>query len=52
MDIEAELKEQGFEISRKQIVLEEPIKALGVYQVPIKVHPEVEVKVKVWVIKE
>jgi len=52
MDIEEALKEQGFEINRKQIVLEEPIKMLGVYQIPIKLHKDVEAKVKVWVIKE
>jgi large subunit ribosomal protein L9 len=30
----------------------EPIKALGVYSVPIRLYPEVEASVKVWVIKE
>ena len=52
MDIEAALKEQGYDINRKQIQLEEPIKTLGVYQVPVKLHQNVEIKVKVWVIKE
>ena len=52
MDIEAALKEQGYDINRKQIQLEEPIKSLGVYQVPVKLHQNVEIKVKVWVIKE
>ena len=52
MDIEAALKEQGFDISRKQILLEEPIKTLGVYHVPIRLYQDVEIKLKVWVIKE
>lgn len=46
------LKEQGFEIDKKKIVLEEPIKALGVYTIPVKVHPDVEAAVKIWVVKE
>ncbi|MDA0709512.1 MAG: 50S ribosomal protein L9 [bacterium] len=46
------LKEQGFEIDRRIIQLEEPIRALGVYDVPIRLHPEVDAKIKVWVVKE
>lgn len=51
-DIAEALKEQGYEIDRKNIILEEPIKQLGIYSVPIKVHHEVEAKIKVWVVKE
>ncbi len=46
------LNEQGFEIDRRTIELEEPIRALGVYDVPIRLHPEVVAQVKVWVVKE
>ncbi len=46
------LKEKGYDIDRRKIHLEEPIKALGIYDVPIKLHPEVEAKVKVWVVRE
>jgi large subunit ribosomal protein L9 len=46
------LKEQGFEVDRKKILLEEPLKALGVFDVPIKLHSEVEAKIKVWVVRE
>ncbi|MBC7185649.1 MAG: 50S ribosomal protein L9 [Calditrichaeota bacterium] len=45
------LREKGFDIDKKKILLEEPIKALGIYDVPIRLHPEVEAKVKVWVVK-
>lgn len=45
------LKEKGVEIDRRKIVLDEPIKALGIYTVPIKLHSEVEAKIKVWVVK-
>jgi len=51
-DIGKALEEQGIEIDRRKIVLEEPIKELGIYSVPIKLHPEVEAKIKVWVVKE
>jgi len=46
------LEEQGHKIDKRKILLEEPIKALGIYSVPIKLHPEVEAAVKVWVVKE
>jgi len=43
---------EGIEVDRKKILLEEPIHALGVFQVPMKLHPEVMATVKVWVVKE
>ncbi len=46
------LAEQGFEIDRRWIELEEPIRALGVYDVSIRLHAEVNATVKVWVVKE
>jgi len=52
MDVAEALKEQGYNVERKQVRLDEPIKQLGVYHVPVKLAPEVEAKVKVWVIKE
>jgi len=51
-DIADLLKDKGFEIDRKKIVLDEPIKALGIYDIPIKLHSEVEAKIKLWVVKE
>jgi len=46
------LDSQGYKIDKRKIVLEEPIKSLGIYSVPIKLHTDVEAKVKVWVVKE
>lgn len=46
------LKEQDFEIDRRKVLLDEPLRALGVYDVPIRLHSDVEVKIKVWVVKE
>ena len=51
-DIADKLAEQGIEIDRKQIQLDEPIKSLGVFSVPIRLHADVRPEVKVWVIKE
>ncbi|MCA9732376.1 MAG: 50S ribosomal protein L9 [Deferribacteres bacterium] len=46
------LAEKGFEIDRRKILLDEPIKALGVYEVGIRLHADVEAKVKVWAVKQ
>jgi large subunit ribosomal protein L9 len=46
------LKEQGFEIDKRRIDLEEPIKALGVYTVPVKIHGDVVANLKLWVVKK
>ncbi|HEX6990639.1 MAG TPA: 50S ribosomal protein L9 [Gemmatimonadales bacterium] len=48
-DIAAALKAQGFEVDRRRIDLDQPIKSLGEHMVPIRVHPEVEAKVRVTV---
>lgn len=52
MEIEQNLKENGFQIERKNILLEEPIKSLGIYTVPVKLNPDVTTNLKVWVVKE
>lgn len=51
-DIEGALREHGVLVDRKKIELEEPIKNLGVYTVPIRLHPQVMVQLKLWVVKE
>jgi len=51
-EIAKAINEQGFDIDHKQVIMEEPIKKLGVYTVPVRLHREVEVSVKVWVVKE
>jgi len=49
----AALKEQGFaSLEESMLQLEAPIKALGTYDVPVKVHPDVTETVKVWVVAE
>jgi large subunit ribosomal protein L9 len=51
LDIERALKEEGIEVDRKRIQLHEPIKSLGVFQVPVKLHHEVTAHLKVWVVQ-
>jgi large subunit ribosomal protein L9 len=46
-EIAKALAEKGIEIDRKKIVLAKPIRDVGIYTVPIKLHPEVEVQIKV-----
>ncbi len=52
LDIEKALKEKGFEVERRRIVLETPIKAVGDYEVPIRLRPEVTPSIKVRVMSE
>jgi len=51
-DIQTSLKNEGIDIDKKKIMLDEPIKKLGIFTVPIKLHPAVTAQVKVWVVKE
>lgn len=51
-EIEQAFRAEGFEIERKDILLDEPIKALGVYTVPIRVFEEIIANTKVWVVRE
>lgn len=50
--ISGALKAEGVSIDKKDIVIDEPIKKLGVYNIGAKIHPEVKASVKVWVVKE
>jgi len=50
-DIAEALKGQGVVVDKRQVVLEAPITRLGVYRVPVKLHPEVTATVKVWIVK-
>ena len=52
LDILNSLKNEGIEIDKKEIILTEPIKTLGIFTVPVKVHPECTANLKVWVVKE
>jgi len=49
-DISEALKKEGIEVDRRKIVVEHPIRELGVYDVDVKLHPEVATKVKIWIV--
>ena len=53
-DIAERIVEKGldFELDRRRIVLEEPVKLLGVSKVPVRLHPEVTVEIEVRVERE
>ncbi len=50
--IAQEISAKGFDLDRRTIVIDEPIKTLGVFDAKIKLHPEVIALVKVWVISQ
>lgn len=51
-DVAERLEAEGFTIDKKAVELHEPIKALGVYKVPVRLHHDVKPDVRVWVVKE
>ena len=51
-DIAEHIVKEGITLDKRRIELHEPIKSLGIYTVPIRLHPEVKGEVKVWVVKE
>jgi len=46
------LEEKGYEIERRAIHLQDAIRELGVYNVEVRLHPDVKATVKLWVVKE
>ena len=50
-DVSQQLEAQGYHIEKRQIDLHEPIKALGVYRIPVRLHADVKPEIRVWVIK-
>jgi large subunit ribosomal protein L9 len=52
MDIADQLEKRGIQIDRKRIRLDRPIKTLGEFAVPVKLHPEVTASIKVVVVPQ
>lgn len=46
------LREQGFEVDSKMVLLDEPIKELNVYDVTVRLHTDIEAACKVWVVND
>jgi len=51
-DVVHALAQDGLPVDKHSVQLDQPIKALGIYDVPVRLHPEVAATVKVWVVKE
>lgn len=51
-DIAAKVREElGVDLDKRVVELEEPIKTIGVFKVPVRLHPEVRPELRVWVVK-
>jgi len=48
-EIAAALEEKGIVVDKKKIVIKDAIKEVGIYEVTVKIHPEAEAKLKIWV---
>jgi len=51
-DVAEALAKEGHKIDKREIVLVEPLKALGIHEVPVHLAHEVTVTIKVWVVKQ
>jgi large subunit ribosomal protein L9 len=51
-DIEEAIKQKGFKVDKKEIILKEPIKTIGLHTVSVKLHPEVIANITIDVTKE
>lgn len=51
-DLVSQLAEEGVEVERSRVLLDEPIKELGVYSVAVDLHEDVQPELKVWVVAE
>ena len=52
VEITKALKDEGFDLGKCVISLEEPLKALGIFEIPLKLHPDVTATLKVWIVKK
>lgn len=46
------LADEGIKLDKDALALPEPIKKIGVYNIKVKVHPEIEANLRVWVVKK
>ncbi|MFH1741434.1 MAG: 50S ribosomal protein L9 [bacterium] len=51
-DIASALADAGIEVDRRKVMVEEPIRALGVYTIPVRLSGEVTADLKLWVVKQ
>ena len=51
-DITKALEVEGYSINKKDIVIDQPIQELGIFEVGVKLHPAVTTKIRLWVTKK
>ncbi|MDP2939613.1 MAG: 50S ribosomal protein L9 [Candidatus Omnitrophota bacterium] len=51
IDIAKALEVEGFKIDKSNVILEGPIEDLGIFDVEVRLHPEVTTKIRLWVTK-
>jgi large subunit ribosomal protein L9 len=51
-DIHSKLRDAGYELDKRAVILPEPIKQLGMFSIKVQLHREVETKIKLWVISD
>ena len=51
-DIADALKIEGIDLDKRIIELDEPIRQLGIYQIGVKLHPQIRSEIKVWVVRK
>ncbi|MCX5696019.1 MAG: 50S ribosomal protein L9 [Candidatus Omnitrophica bacterium] len=52
LDISNALKDEGLEVDKNLIILAEPLKALGIYEIPVKLHPDISAILKTWIVNK
>jgi large subunit ribosomal protein L9 len=52
VEIAKALKDEGLDLDKNLIALAEPLKALGIFEVPVNLHPEVIATLKLWIVKK
>ena len=51
-DIIRALEQEGYKFERKDLVIEKPVEELGIFEIGVKLHPEVIAKFRLWVTKK
>lgn len=46
------LRQENIQIDKKNIIIKEPIRKLGIYNIEVKIHPEVKESLRVWIVKK
>ena len=52
LDIVEELNKRGIKVEKGNVRIKKPLKDPGFYEIPLKLHPEVDVNLKIWIVKE